>query len=60
MRKEEEREGERATNWLQSCELKTQRRTSRRRKGGECRPGKGRFETKGAAGTMACNLEPLE
>lgn len=60
MRNGEEREGERATNWLQSCELKTQRRTSRPRRGGECRPGKGRFETKGAAGTMACNLEPLE
>lgn len=61
VRKGKKREGEGATNWLQSCELKTQRRTSRRRRGEvSVGPGKGRFETKGAAGTMACNLEPLE
>lgn len=29
-------------------------------KAGGCRSRKGRFETKGAAETMACNLEPLE
>lgn len=33
-REREERERKRATNWLQSCELKTQRKTSRSRKGG--------------------------
>lgn len=58
--REEERARKRTTNWLQSCELKTQRRTSRTGRGSGCRSRKGRFETKGAAGTMACNLEPLE
>lgn len=29
-------------------------------KAGGCRSRKGRFETKGATETMACNLEPLE
>lgn len=31
--RERESEEERAANWLQSCELKTQRRTSRTRRG---------------------------
>lgn len=56
MKKRERESGELVTK----LRIKNTKKDESDGKAGGCQSRKGRFETKGAAETMACNLEPLE
>lgn len=53
-------QGRESDELVTKLRIKNTKKDESDEKGGECRSRKGRFETKGAAETMACNLEPLE
>lgn len=60
-REEEIRErGGESGELVTKLRIKNTKKDESDEKRGECWSRKGRFETKGAAETMACNLEPLE